>query len=45
MALDNWELASNTTARVLNYLMPMNNSNVVYLPNNTYATSWYSTSS
>ena len=31
MALDNWQLASNTTTRVLNYLMPMNNSNVTYL--------------
>jgi hypothetical protein len=31
MALDNWQLASNTTSRVLNYLMPMNNSNVTYL--------------
>jgi hypothetical protein len=30
MVLDNWELASNTTARVRNYLMPMNNSNVTY---------------
>jgi hypothetical protein len=31
MALDNWELASNTTVRMLNYLMPMNNSNVTFL--------------
>jgi hypothetical protein len=31
MALDNWQLASNTTTRVLDYLMPMNNSNVTYL--------------
>jgi hypothetical protein len=31
MALDNWELASNTTARVQGYLMPKNNANVVYL--------------
>jgi alpha-L-arabinofuranosidase len=31
MALDNWELASNTSTRVQNYLMPMNNSNVTYL--------------
>jgi len=31
MALDNWQLASNTTDRVLNYLMPMNRSNVTYL--------------
>jgi alpha-L-arabinofuranosidase len=31
MALDNWELASNTTSRVLNYLAPMNNSNVEFL--------------
>ena len=31
MALDNWELASNTTARMLNYLIPDNNSNVTFL--------------
>jgi hypothetical protein len=31
MALDNWELASNTASRVLDYLMPMNKSNVTYL--------------
>jgi len=31
MALDNWELASNTTARMLNYLIPDNNSNVSFL--------------
>jgi hypothetical protein len=31
MALDNWQLASNTTARVLNYLMPMNRPDVKYL--------------
>ncbi|SPE54175.1 conserved exported hypothetical protein [Verrucomicrobia bacterium] len=31
MAIDNWQLASNTTTRVINYLMPMNNSNVIYL--------------
>ncbi len=31
MALDNWQLASNTTERVLHYLMPMNKSNVTYL--------------
>src|SRR5208283_3379561 len=31
MALDNWELASNTSMRVTNYLMPLNNSNVTYL--------------
>jgi alpha-L-arabinofuranosidase len=31
MALDNWELASNTTSRMLNYLIPMNNSNVTFL--------------
>ncbi len=30
MLLDNWQLASNTTARV-NYLMQLNNSNVTYL--------------
>jgi hypothetical protein len=31
MARDNWQLASNTTARMLNYLIPMNNSNVTFL--------------
>jgi hypothetical protein len=31
MALDNWELASNTTVRLLDYLIPMNNSNVTFL--------------
>ncbi|MGA2248847.1 MAG: hypothetical protein ABSH48_28155, partial [Verrucomicrobiota bacterium] len=31
MALDNWQLASNTTARMLNYLIPDNNSNVTFL--------------
>jgi hypothetical protein len=31
MALDNWELASNTTSRMLDYLIPMNNSNVTFL--------------
>jgi len=31
MALDNWQLASNTTARLTNYLIPMNNSNVTFL--------------
>jgi alpha-L-arabinofuranosidase len=31
MALDNWELVSNTTARMLNYLIPDNNSNVIFL--------------
>ena len=31
MALDNWELASNTTARMTNYLIPDNNSNVIFL--------------
>jgi hypothetical protein len=31
MALDNWQLASNTTARMTNYLMPDNNSNVTFL--------------
>jgi len=31
MALDNWELASNTTVRMLNYLIPMNNSNITFL--------------
>jgi hypothetical protein len=31
MALDNWQLASNTTARVTNYLIPDNNSNVTFL--------------
>jgi hypothetical protein len=31
MALDNWELASNTTARMTNYLIPDNNSNVTFL--------------
>jgi hypothetical protein len=31
MALDNWELASNTTSRMLNYLIPDNNSNVTFL--------------
>jgi hypothetical protein len=31
MALDNWELASNTTVRMLDYLIPDNNSNVTFL--------------
>jgi hypothetical protein len=31
MALDNWQLASNTTDRVLNYLIPDNKSNVTFL--------------
>lgn len=31
MALDNWQLASNTTSRMLNYLIPMNNNNVTFL--------------
>jgi hypothetical protein len=31
MALDNWQLASNTTARMTNYLIPDNNSNVSFL--------------
>jgi hypothetical protein len=31
MALDNKQLASNTTARLLNYLIPFNNSNVTFL--------------
>jgi hypothetical protein len=31
MALDNWQLISNTTARMLDYLIPMNNSNVTFL--------------
>ncbi len=31
MALDNWQLASNTTSRMLNYLIPDNNSNVTFL--------------
>jgi hypothetical protein len=31
MALDNWQLASNTTDRVLNYLMPQNNPGVTFL--------------
>jgi len=31
MALDNWELFSNTTVRVLDYLIPDNNSNVTFL--------------
>ena len=31
MALDNWQLASNTTARVTNYLIPDNNSDVTFL--------------
>jgi alpha-L-arabinofuranosidase len=30
MALDNWELASNTTARMLNYLIPDNQTNVTF---------------
>jgi len=29
--LDNYELVSNTTARLLDYLIPMNNSNVTFL--------------
>ena len=31
MALDNWQLASNTTARVTNYLIPDNNPGVTFL--------------
>ena len=31
MALDNWQLASNTTARMTNYLIPDNNPNVTFL--------------
>jgi hypothetical protein len=31
MALDNWQLASNTTSRMTNYLIPMNQSNVTFL--------------
>ena len=31
MARDNWQLASNTTARVLNYLIPDNNPGVTFL--------------
>ncbi len=31
MALDNWQLASNTTARVTNYLIPDNNAGVTFL--------------
>jgi len=31
MALDNWQLASNTTVRMLDYLIPDNNSNVTFL--------------
>jgi hypothetical protein len=31
MALDNWELASNTTSRMLNYLIPDNASNVTFI--------------
>jgi hypothetical protein len=31
MALDNWELASNTTARMTNYLIPDNNPGVTFL--------------
>jgi hypothetical protein len=31
MALDNWQLASNTTARMTNYLIPDNTSNVTFL--------------
>jgi alpha-L-arabinofuranosidase len=31
MALDNWELASNTTARMQNYLIPDNQTNVTFL--------------
>jgi hypothetical protein len=31
MALDNFELASNTTSRMTNYLIPDNNSNVTFL--------------
>ena len=31
MALDNWELASNTTVRMVNYLIPDNNTNVTFL--------------
>lgn len=30
MALDDWELASNTTARMLSYLIPDNQSNVTF---------------
>ncbi len=31
LALDNWPLASNTTARVTNYLIPDNNAGVTFL--------------
>ena len=31
MALDNWQLASNTTARMTNYLIPDNNAGVTFL--------------
>ena len=31
MALDNWELASNTTARMTNFLIPDNNPGVTFL--------------
>jgi alpha-L-arabinofuranosidase len=31
MALDNWQLVSNTTTRMTNYLIPDNNSNVTFL--------------
>jgi alpha-L-arabinofuranosidase len=31
MALDNWELASNTTSRMTNYLIPDNGTNVTFL--------------
>ena len=31
MALDNWQLASNTTARMTNYLIPDNNPGVTFL--------------
>jgi hypothetical protein len=31
MAKDNYQLVSNTSARVLDYLIPMNNSNVTFL--------------
>jgi hypothetical protein len=31
MALDNWQLVSNTTVRMLDYLIPDNNSNVTFL--------------
>ena len=31
MALDNWQLASNTTVRMTDYLIPDNNSNVTFL--------------